>query len=81
MIVVADTTPLNYLVLIDEIEVLPALYQRVLVPEEVHRELTRQKSPPAVHAWASNLPAGCEVRAVASAPARLDRFCCCASTT
>ena len=37
MIVVADTTPLNYLVLIEQIDLLPALYQQVLIPLEVHR--------------------------------------------
>ena len=33
-VVVADTTPLNYLALIDEIEVLPRLYGRVLAPPQ-----------------------------------------------
>ena len=32
MIVVADTSPLNYLVLIDEIDLLPAIFGRVLLP-------------------------------------------------
>ena len=31
MIVVADASPLNYLVLIDQIGLLSALYQRVLI--------------------------------------------------
>jgi predicted nucleic acid-binding protein len=68
MIVVADTTPLNYLILIGEIELLPALYESVLIPLEVHRELQKPKTPPLVRAWAANLPAWCEVRAVTSAP-------------
>jgi hypothetical protein len=46
MIVVADTSPLNYLVLIGEIELLAALYQKVLIPEEVLRELQRTGTPP-----------------------------------
>jgi len=66
MIVVADTSPLNYLVLIAEIQLLPALYERVLIPEEVHRELQRLRTPPSVRAWATNLPAWCELRVVAS---------------
>lgn len=37
MNVAADTSPLNYLVLISEIGLLPALYDSVLIPEEVHR--------------------------------------------
>jgi predicted nucleic acid-binding protein len=68
MIVVADTTPLNYLVLIDAITVLPKLYESVLIPEAVHRELLSTGSPLLVHTWASKLPPWCEVRSVASSP-------------
>lgn len=35
MIVIADTGPINYLILIGEIELLPALYDRVAVPTSV----------------------------------------------
>jgi hypothetical protein len=68
MIVVADTTPLNYLVLIGQIELLSALYRTVLIPQEVHRELQQPGTPPTVRAWATNLPAWCEVRASSSTP-------------
>jgi predicted nucleic acid-binding protein len=64
MIVVADTSPLNYLALIGEIELLAALYQTVLIPEEVHQELLRDQAPPAVRMWAASLPAWCKVRSV-----------------
>ena len=66
MIVVADTSPLNYLVLIGEIQLLPTLYERVLIPEEVHSELQRLRTPPSVRAWAAELPSWCDVRVVAS---------------
>jgi predicted nucleic acid-binding protein len=39
MIVIADTSPLNYLVLIGEAEVLRRLYGQVVIPEAVLREL------------------------------------------
>jgi predicted nucleic acid-binding protein len=68
MIVVADTSPLNYLVLIDEVELLFALYDSVLIPVEVHRELQHPKTPPAVRAWASSLPPWCQVRGLSSVP-------------
>jgi predicted nucleic acid-binding protein len=68
MIVVADTTPLNYLVLIGEIDLLPALYDSVLIPLEVQRELQQPKTPPSVRAWASSLPAWCQVRAATATP-------------
>jgi predicted nucleic acid-binding protein len=32
VIVVADASPLRYLILIEEVRVLPALYGRVIVP-------------------------------------------------
>jgi predicted nucleic acid-binding protein len=48
MIVVADTSPINYLVSIDEIGVLPALYGRVIIPQAVRDELSRDRAPEAV---------------------------------
>lgn len=63
MIVVADTTPLNYLALIGQIELLPALYERVLIPTVVYEELQHTGTPPIVRAWATKLPVWCEVYA------------------
>jgi len=53
MIVVADTSPLNYLVLIGHIEVLPYFYQRVLIPLSVWEELQDSGTPDPVKAWAA----------------------------
>jgi hypothetical protein len=39
MIVVADTGPLNYLVLIEAVDVLQPLYKHVVVPKTVAEEL------------------------------------------
>jgi predicted nucleic acid-binding protein len=77
MIVIADTTPLNYLVLIGEIDVLPALYGRVIVPRAVYAELVVAGSPGAVRTWANRLPNWVEVHnappeAAALAPGLLD---------
>jgi predicted nucleic acid-binding protein len=49
-------TPLNYLILIDAIDIPPALYSRVLIPTEVHRELQQLAASIAVRAWANALP-------------------------
>src|SRR6185437_318524 len=62
MIVVADAGPVQYLVRIAAIDVLPPLYQRVLVPESVARELQQNNTPAAVRAWIAQPPAWCEVR-------------------
>jgi len=45
MLVVCDTSPLCYLLLIGEIEILPQLYDRVLIPTEVAQELSDINSP------------------------------------
>jgi predicted nucleic acid-binding protein len=55
-VVVADTTPLNYLVLIERIEVLHLLFGVVIIPEAVLTELRHPKAPIAVTAWLQNLP-------------------------
>jgi len=39
MLVVADTSPLNYLILIDLIDLLPRLYGEIAVPQAVMHEL------------------------------------------
>jgi predicted nucleic acid-binding protein len=45
-IVVADTGPLNYLHIIGQLEILPALYGEVLVPPAVLREMMHPHAPP-----------------------------------
>ncbi len=64
MIVVADTSPINYLVLTQYIDVLPRLYRRVLIPTAVERELLHTKTPQAVRTWIANPPGWIEVRSV-----------------
>ena len=65
MIVIADTSPISYLVSISEIDILPKLYGRVLVPPSVADELRHPHAPEAVRAWIAAPPAGFEVRAPA----------------
>ena len=56
MIVVSDTSPINYLLLIELIDVLPRLFGRVIIPQAVFAELGSHAAPQPVHEWASNLP-------------------------
>ncbi len=56
MIVIADTTPLNYLILVGEVEILPRLYGRVLIPPAVHQELSSPSAPGEVRNWAAAPP-------------------------
>ena len=64
MIVVADTSPLNYLVLIGETDLLCQLYGRVLIPPAVLSELQDLGAPSVVIAWIKLCPAWLEVRKV-----------------
>ena len=57
MIVVADTSPINYLVLLGHIEVLPKIYGEVLIPQAVYDELQDSDAPAEVRAWLSAPPA------------------------
>jgi predicted nucleic acid-binding protein len=52
--VVTDTTPLNYLVLIGQVDILPQLFTRVLVPEAVMAELRHPQAPTLVRNWVLN---------------------------
>jgi hypothetical protein len=61
MIVISDTGPIHYLVLIGEVEVLPALYVRVVVPESVCTELRHSQAPNAIRAWIASPPSWLEV--------------------
>ncbi len=58
--VIADTGPINYLILIEHIDVLPKLFQRVIFPSVVRDELA--DAPPMVRHWIANAPAWIEVR-------------------
>jgi predicted nucleic acid-binding protein len=68
MIVVSDATPLHYLILIGQDKLLPALFDRVVVPRAVFDELRRDRTPEAVKAWIRSAPSWFEVRHVAADP-------------
>ncbi|HVX85215.1 MAG TPA: DUF3368 domain-containing protein [Phycisphaerae bacterium] len=56
MIIVSDTSPLNYLVLVHAIDVLPRLFERVYVPTAVINELSHARAPAVVRRWVSSIP-------------------------
>jgi len=61
MIVVADTSPLNYLVQIGTVDVLRPLYTRVLIPKAVAEELKAIDAPVVVQTWIAHPPEWLEV--------------------
>ncbi len=56
MIVISDTSPICYLLLIGEIELLQKLYGSVLIPQVVQQELSDVASPAVVRNWIENPP-------------------------
>jgi predicted nucleic acid-binding protein len=65
MVVIADTSPLNYLVQISEIDVLPRLYGTIVIPTEVFLELRDADAPAIVYEWISKKPAWLGIRPAA----------------
>jgi len=64
MIVVADTGPLHYLILLDHAELLHRFYGEVVVPEAVATELVSSSTPEAVRDWMSHHPSWLRIVAV-----------------
>jgi predicted nucleic acid-binding protein len=61
VIVVSDTSPLNYLVLINAVDLLPTLFGEVFVPAAVMTELQHPKAPARVQEWRKSPPAWLKV--------------------
>lgn len=64
MTVVADTSPLCYAILIGCADLLPALFDRIHIPQAVHAELTAPGSPLEVAVWMRNPPGWLVVESV-----------------
>jgi predicted nucleic acid-binding protein len=62
VIIVADTTPIHYLSLIGEVEILKELFGRVIIPQAVFDELHRDRTPQLVKDWVDSQPAWLEVK-------------------
>lgn len=64
MIVVADSGPLHYLILLEQTDLLHRFYREVVVPEAVLEELRSGKAPQPVRDWLSNAPSWFRVQSV-----------------
>jgi predicted nucleic acid-binding protein len=62
-VVVSDSTPLHYLVLVGRDAVLQKLYGEIFVPPAVLQELRHPSAPAEISAWAKSPPAWLTVRA------------------
>lgn len=68
MIVVSDTSPICYLLLIDQIMVLQKLYDVVAIPEAVADELNASESPSVLRNWIANPPNWLQIEIVSASP-------------
>ncbi|HMV81622.1 MAG TPA: DUF3368 domain-containing protein [Blastocatellia bacterium] len=66
--IVSNTTPLNYLILIECVEILPSLYGEVVIPEAVFLELQHYKTPVVVREWIKKPPPWLIIRQLAEKP-------------
>lgn len=66
MIVVADTSPLNYLLLIGQIDLLPQLFQEVTIPEAVRGECLDPNAPKQLRTWIDNPPAWLKIQSISA---------------
>lgn len=66
MIVISDTSPICYLLLIDQISILQELYELVVIPQAVADELNASESPPVVRNWIANPPDWLQIKIVST---------------
>lgn len=59
---VSNTTPLRYLIAIEQEHLLARLFEKVFVPTGVHQELTDSRTPEVVRRRVMSLPSWYEVR-------------------
>lgn len=64
MIVISDTTPLNYLILIDRANILNQLYEVVVIPQAVLDEMLAAGTPEVVRHWILDRPQWINVQEV-----------------
>ncbi|WP_263416827.1 hypothetical protein [Terriglobus albidus] len=62
MIIVADTSPLNYLILLGQQDLLLTMYGSLIVPRAVLIEMQHAAAPMAVQRWAANPPSWVSIR-------------------
>ncbi|BDA74910.1 hypothetical protein CAL7716_090760 [Calothrix sp. PCC 7716] len=64
MTVVCDTSPLCYLILINHVEILPQLFNNILIPNAVRTELLAEGSYTQVQNWITQAPTWLDIQPV-----------------
>jgi predicted nucleic acid-binding protein len=68
MIVVADASPICYLLLIGQVELLQKLFGQVVIPQAVRREPSAEGAPAIVRTWIAHPPPWLQIQSVVTAP-------------
>ncbi len=71
-VVVSDSTPLHYLILIGRDSILQQLYGEIIVPPAVLQELSHPSAPQGISAWAKSPPPWLTVQVPQSIPPDFD---------
>lgn len=64
MIVIADTLPINYLLLVGKIDLLSRLFQKIIIPDAVRDEMLVPAAPIVLQKWIANPPNWIEIKTV-----------------
>jgi predicted nucleic acid-binding protein len=67
-LVIADTGPINYLIQIGHIELLPRVFETVALPSAVQAELSNSLAPLPVRRWIAAPPAWLEIHDATALP-------------
>lgn len=62
MIIISDTTPLHYLILLEKADLLEKLFGKIIIPEAVFDEMQQTGTPESVRSWIDSLPAWIEIK-------------------
>lgn len=68
MIIVSDTSPICYLILVGQIDVLSRLYGQVVISQAVRDELANVRSPASVQQWIAQPPDWLKIQSVRLQP-------------
>jgi predicted nucleic acid-binding protein len=68
MLVIADASPLHYLILLESSHILPTLFDRIVIPRAVAEELQHSQTPAVVRVWMATPPAWLDIQDVSIAP-------------
>jgi predicted nucleic acid-binding protein len=73
MIIVSNTSPINYLILIGHINLLPELFGAIIIPQAVYSELSDASAPSPVQTWIATPPDWLKIQSISqSSDAILD---------